>query len=129
MGQSIVGQCGKDKKTITLTDLPPNYITTISELIEVAPRAIVVVPVLSRERVLAVLEIASFAPLTDQQNALLHEVVTIAALNLEVLLRNLKTRELLNQARTTEDPTRPILDSSPEGSFTDITLRTKVTPR
>ena len=54
------------------------------------------------ERVLAVLEIASFAPLTDQQNALLAEVANIAALALEVLLRNVKTRELLDQVRAAE---------------------------
>jgi HAMP domain-containing protein len=120
MGQGIVGQCGKEKKTITLTDIPPNYINTISELIEVAPRAIVVVPVLSRERVLGVMEIASFAPLTDQQNALLEEVVNTAALNLEVLLRNLKTRELLDQARTTEERTRPILEPTPEGATSTV---------
>ena len=60
---------------------------------------------------------------------MLQEVVNIAALNLEVLLRNLKTRELLDQARTTEERTRPIPESTAEGSFTDITLRTKATPR
>jgi PAS domain S-box-containing protein len=49
-----------------------------------------------------VLEIASFAPLTDQQNALLAEVANIAALALEVLLRNVKTRELLDQVRAAE---------------------------
>jgi hypothetical protein len=49
-----------------------------------------------------VLEIASFAPLTEQQNALLQEVANIAALALEVLLRNVKTRDLLDQVRTTE---------------------------
>ena len=102
MGQGIVGQCAKEKKTITLTDLPPNYINTISEFIQTSPQAIVVLPLLSRERVLAVLEIASFAPLTDQQNALLGEVANIAALALEVLLRNVKTRELLDQVRTAE---------------------------
>jgi len=102
LGQGIVGQCGKEKKTIILTDLPPNYINSISELIQAPPKAIVVLPLLSRERVLAVLEIASFAPLTDQQNALLAEVANIAALALDVLLRNVKTRELLDQVRAAE---------------------------
>jgi hypothetical protein len=66
------------------------------------------------------MEIASFAPLTDQQNALLEEVVNTAALNLEVLLRNLKTRELLDQARTTEERTRPILEPTPEGATSTV---------
>jgi hypothetical protein len=94
IGQGIIGQCGKEKQAITLTDIPPNYVGPISELTQVSPRATVVVPVLSQERVLAVVEIACFAPLTAQQNAWLHEVISIATLPLEVRRRNLKTREL-----------------------------------
>ena len=92
MGMGIVGQCGQEKKTITLTEIPPNYINSISELIQAPARALILVPILSREGVLGVLEIASSAPLTDPQNALLHEVVNMAALNLEVLLRHLQIR-------------------------------------
>src|SRR5262249_39831798 len=40
-----------------------------------------------------------------------------AALQLEVLLRNLRTRELLEQVRTTEERTRLILDSDAEGIY------------
>ena len=66
------------------------------------------------------LEIASFAALTDQQNALLAEVANIAALALEVLLRNVKTRELLDQVRAAEEPTRLILESSAEGTTSKV---------
>ena len=97
VGKGLVGQCGKERKTITLADIPANYIKIVSGVGEAPPRAITLVPVMSRESVLAVLEIASFLPLTDQQNALLHEAANITALALEVLLRNLKTRELLDQ--------------------------------
>ena len=101
MGKGLVGQCGKEKKTITLTDSPRDYKIT-SGLGEAPPRVIVLVPILMREKVLGVLEVASFLPLTDQHNAMLQEVANIAALALEVLLRNLNTRKLLDQIRAAE---------------------------
>jgi PAS domain S-box-containing protein len=102
VGESLVGQCAKEQKTITLTDIPANYIRIVSGVGEAPPRAIVLVPFMSRGSVAAILEIASFLPLTDQESALVHEAANIATLALEVLLRNLKTRELLDQVNAAE---------------------------
>src|SRR5262249_17274996 len=52
-----------------------------------------------------------------QQRALLDEAAAMLALKLEVLQRNLRTRELLDQVRTTEERTRLILDSAGEGIY------------
>src|SRR5207244_1833422 len=52
-----------------------------------------------------------------QQCALLEESANMVALKLEVLLRNLRTRELLEQVRTSEERTRLILESTTEGIF------------
>jgi PAS domain S-box-containing protein len=80
-----------------------------------------VVPLLAQERVLGVVEVALFGSLTDQQRALLNECAVMATLKLEVLQRNLRTRELLEQVRSSEERTRLILESSAEGIFgTDI---------
>jgi signal transduction histidine kinase/CheY-like chemotaxis protein/HPt (histidine-containing phosphotransfer) domain-containing protein len=53
------------------------------------------VPIVTHDRVLAIVEIASFAALTEQQRTLLEEAAGMVALNLEILQRNLRTRELL----------------------------------
>ena len=45
--------------------------------------------------ILAVVEVATFADLLEQQLALLHDVAAMAAMKLEVLQRNLRTKELL----------------------------------
>ncbi|HSU56671.1 MAG TPA: GAF domain-containing protein, partial [Candidatus Dormibacteraeota bacterium] len=105
MGKGMVGQCGKERRPIILTDVPADYIKIVSGIGEATPRIIVLVPLLSREQLLGVLELASFTPLTDATNALLNEVANIAAINLQLLLRNLKTREMLAQARNTEPRT------------------------
>ncbi|MFM2092883.1 MAG: hypothetical protein RIS70_7, partial [Planctomycetota bacterium] len=49
----------------------------------------------SQDQVLAVVEVATFAELLEQQLALLHDVAAMAAMKLEVLQRNLRTKELL----------------------------------
>src|SRR5262249_26866226 len=97
LGEGIVGQCAAERKAITLRDVPPEYIRIASGLGESPPRIIVAVPLLSLERVLGVIEVASFSPLTELQRATLDEVARAAALNLEILLRNMKTRELLER--------------------------------
>src|SRR5208282_493369 len=48
---------------------------------------------------------------------LLEELLPVAGMNLEILQRNLRTRELLEQVKTTEERTRLILESSAEGIF------------
>ena len=98
-GQGILGQCAAEQRRITLRDLPNEYVTITSGVGEAAPRVLVATPLVSRDRVLAVLEIASFRSPTDAQTALLDEVAAAAALNFEILLRNLRTRELLEQTQ------------------------------
>ena len=105
MGKGLVGQCGKERKPMILTDVPSDYIKITSTVGEASPRVLILIPLMSREQILGVLELASFTPLTDWSKALLNEVANTAALNLDVLLRNLKTRELLDQLRTTQSRT------------------------
>jgi len=130
-GESIVGQCARERQAITLLDIPPDYITIASGVGEAPPRVIVAVPLTSLERVHAVLELALFHGLSPLQQTLLTEVAAVAAMNLEILLRNLKTRELLDRTReqaaelqsqqdslrAAEERTRLLLDSAAEGIF------------
>jgi GAF domain-containing protein len=89
-----------ERKVIVLSDLPAEYIRISSGLGEAPPRFLAAVPITMQNRVLAVVEIASFTALTDQQRALLDEAAGMVALKLEVLQRNLRTRELLEQTQT-----------------------------
>ena len=116
-GESIVGQAAVEKKVIVLTDLPADYVRIASGLGDAPPTVLAAVPIATQERVLAVVEIASFATLTEQQRGLLDEVAAMVALKLEILQRNQRTRELLERVKTTEERTRLILDSTDEGIF------------
>jgi two-component system sensor histidine kinase/response regulator len=102
-GEGTGGQAAVERSLIVLADLPPEYVSIGSGLGEAAPRALVAIPIKTQDRVLAIVEIASFTPLVNEQRAFLGETADIVALHLEVLLRNLNTRALLMQVRTSEE--------------------------
>jgi signal transduction histidine kinase/DNA-binding response OmpR family regulator/HPt (histidine-containing phosphotransfer) domain-containing protein len=98
-GEGMSGQAAIERKVLLLSDIPENYIQIRSGLGSSPARALAVVPIQTHDRVLAVVEVASFSALTEQQRALLDEASGMVALKLDVLLRNLRTRELLEQTR------------------------------
>ncbi len=98
-GEGLAGQAAIERKVITLSDIPAGYVRIGSGLGEASPRFLADVPIAAQDRVLAIVEIASFSAWTDQQRTLLDEAAGMVALKLEVLQRNLRTRELLEQTR------------------------------
>jgi two-component system sensor histidine kinase/response regulator len=116
-GEGILGQAVRERESLCLTELPADYIRIGSGLGEAPPRVLTALPLTVADTVLAVVEIAAFAAPTRQQCALLEESASMVALKLEVLLRNLRTRELLEQVRTSEERTRLLLESTTEGIY------------
>ena len=102
-GEGIGGQAAVERKVIVLSDVPQDYVQIASGLGKAPPRVLAAVPIATQDRVLAVIEIASFSTLTDQHRSLLDEAAGMVALRLDVLLRNLRTRELLDQTRKQAD--------------------------
>lgn len=98
-GEGLVGQAALERNTIVLTEVPEDYTRIVSGLGEAPPRNVLVAPVLSKEKVLAVVEIGSFLPFTAEQMALIDEVLPIVALNLEILERNNRTLLLLEKTQ------------------------------
>jgi signal transduction histidine kinase/DNA-binding response OmpR family regulator len=96
-GDGLSGQAAVERKVLVLSNIPDNYICIRSGLGASSARILVVVPIQTHDRVLAVVEVASFSELTEQQRALLDEASGMVALKLDVLQRNLRTRELLEQ--------------------------------
>jgi len=107
-GEGIAGQAAAERKPIYLSYLRDYYVRIGSTLGQSRPRSLTAVPVLTPESVLAVFEIASFTAPTDEQKTLLQEVAEMAAIKLDALQRNLRTRELLEQVRASEGELRHI---------------------
>ncbi len=94
LGEGLVGQCAMEKAPIMLT-APKNYIRINSGLGEGPPACIIVQPIIHNDRVLGVLEVASFQQFTAREIAVLDALQPVLSTSMEILDRNLKTRELL----------------------------------
>src|SRR6185295_16304664 len=121
-GEGIAGQAVAEKKLLVISDVPAGYVKVGSALGEAAPRTLAAVPLITQDKAIAVLEIAGFAPLTREQRELLQETAAMAALKLDVLQRNLRTRELLEQVKLNEQRVREaeqffrsVLEQAPDG--------------
>ena len=117
-GEGLVGECARKGATVRLDGLPPAYLRISSGLGGAAPTDVTAWPVSSRDAVLAVLELAAFRPLSPREAALLGELLPVVASSLEILSRNLRTRELLErtqeQARELERQTIALSESQEE---------------
>jgi len=118
LGEGLVGQCARERKPVSLAELPPDYLRIASGLGAGAPVSTVARPLVSRDALLGVLEIASFRAARPNELALLAEVLPLMGLDLEILLRNLRTQELLaqtqEQARQLEEQTEELTQSQQE---------------
>ena len=131
LGEGLVGQCARDGRPVTLTNLPPDYLRIASGVGAAAPVQVLASPLLSKDTLLGVIETATFHPLDSRESALLVELMPLVAMSLEVLQRSLRTQELLGQTQEqarqlgeqtdqlhiSEQRTRLILDSTDEGMY------------
>ena len=83
-----------EKAPITLS-APKDYIRINSGLGEGPPACVAVLPIVRNEQVLGVLEMASFQTFTEREQTLLDALLPSIATSMEILDRNLRTKELL----------------------------------
>ena len=65
----------------------------------VTPACVLFLPVINHDVVLAILELAPSAPLSERQQALLDAILPTVALNTKILLSTLETKKLLEQTQ------------------------------
>lgn len=99
LGQGLVGQCALERQSITLNEPPPDYVRINSGLGDGVPRCILLLPVMQREEVLGIVEIAGFHTFTSRETALLDALLPLLAMNLEILQRKMRTQRLLEQTQ------------------------------
>ncbi|MBF0416776.1 MAG: response regulator [Magnetococcales bacterium] len=95
IGQGLVGQCALEHLPILITEPPEDYIRIGSSLGDAAPRAIMVLPILSKHRLLGVIELASLQGFGLKEQELLDSLIPLLAMSMEILERNSKTEQLL----------------------------------
>lgn len=100
IGEGLVGQCAKEKKSILLTQAPVNYIQINSGLGEAEPLNILVIPMLFEKNVIGVIELASFQEFTPLNKTMLEQVANNTAVIINNIFSQQKTKQLLGETQS-----------------------------
>jgi len=76
-GEGLIGQAAASGKTLYVDDIPEGYIKIISGLGSASPKFILIVPVKQLEKVIGVIEIASFTAVTTDQRKYVEEAAQL----------------------------------------------------
>jgi two-component system chemotaxis sensor kinase CheA len=101
--EGIVGQCLESGEILKIKQLPNNYLTVHSALGEAKPAELNVFPIKSGTDVIAVLELASFLPLSDKETALLNSLLEPLGTIINKVQAISRTQVLLKQAKVQEE--------------------------
>ncbi|MGW2145661.1 HAMP domain-containing protein [Nonomuraea bangladeshensis] len=99
IGEGIVGQAAAEGRHIVLDDVPPQFITIDSGLSQSTPAQIVVLPILFENRVLGVLELASFTPFGEVHLDFLRQLVETIGVTMNTIIANSRTEDLLTESQ------------------------------
>ncbi|GAA2889452.1 HAMP domain-containing protein [Nonomuraea rubra] len=99
IGEALVGQAARSRRTIAMTDLPPGYITISSGLGSADPTSVIVLPIVVEEQVLGVIELASVQAFTPVHRAFLDQLMETIGVNLNTIVANARTDELLKESQ------------------------------
>lgn len=99
IGDGLLGQCARERRSLTFSEVPAGFWTLESGLGQALPRALLLLPIMRNELLIGVLELASMEPDGDRIEAMLEGLLPVLATNLEVLLAERRLERLLAEAR------------------------------
>ncbi|WP_078894210.1 HAMP domain-containing protein [Streptomyces sp. CT34] len=98
-GETLIGTAAEEGRTILVENVPSGYLKIASGLGEAPPANIIVLPVLFEDKVLGVIELASFQPFTQIQKDFLSQIAEMIATSVNTISVNTKTEVLLKQSQ------------------------------
>ncbi|SMC66932.1 HAMP domain-containing protein [Kibdelosporangium aridum] len=99
LGQGLVGQAARVRRTIEVDDMPPDYITVSSGLGETRPTNVIVLPIVVEEQILGVIELASVHRFTQIHRDFLEQLMETVGVNVNTIIANSRTDELLGESQ------------------------------
>ncbi len=122
VGEGLVGQAALERRALEFSPQDGAALRISGGVGDVTAGQLLYLPVLHHDVLVGVLELALLSPISERQRALLDGLLPSVAMNAEILVANLKTRELLEQTRAqgeavaaAEERSRLILASVAEG--------------
>ncbi|WP_425471677.1 HAMP domain-containing protein [Streptomyces cadmiisoli] len=95
----LVRQAAREKKRILVEEAPPDYIKINSGLGEAAPSTIVIIPILFEDKLLGVIELASFSRFSDVHLAFFDQFVNTIGVAINTIIANSRTESLLGESQ------------------------------
>ncbi|MDX2546209.1 HAMP domain-containing protein [Streptomyces sp. WI04-05B] len=99
VGRSLVGQAARNRRPISVEELPPGYVTISSGLGHAVPSALVVLPIVVEDQVLGVIELGSVSAFTQIHQDFLAQLMPTIGVNLNTIVANARTDELLGESQ------------------------------
>ena len=99
LGQSLIGQVARSKRSIVVANLPEGYVKISSGLGEAPPANLAVLPILFEDQVLGVIELASFMSFTQVQTDFLEQLTETLGVNFNTIIANARTDALLKESQ------------------------------
>ncbi|TAG53747.1 MAG: GAF domain-containing protein [Cytophagales bacterium] len=100
VGEGLVGQCFIESEPIYLTDIPKNYISITSGLGQSTPTSLLLVPIMDNNKVIGVIELASFQLIYDFQIDFVKKVAENFASVILNISKNEQTKNLLKESNS-----------------------------
>ncbi|MET7453265.1 HAMP domain-containing protein [Streptomyces sp. NPDC005574] len=95
----LVRQAAREKKRILVEEAPPGYIKINSGLGEAAPSSVVIIPILFEDKLLGVIELASFSRFSDVHLAFFDQFVNTIGVAINTIIANSRTESLLGESQ------------------------------
>jgi signal transduction histidine kinase/HAMP domain-containing protein/CheY-like chemotaxis protein len=99
LGQSLIGQVARSKRSIIVANLPEGYVKISSGLGEAPPANLAVLPILFEDQVLGVIELASFTSFSPVQTDFLEQLTETLGVNFNTIIANARTDTLLEESQ------------------------------
>ncbi|MFD9065474.1 HAMP domain-containing protein [Kitasatospora purpeofusca] len=99
LGESLVGQSARSRRTIAVDQLPPGYLSATSGLGRTDALALMVLPIIVEDQVLGVIELAAVQPFTPVHRDFLGQLMETIGVNVNTIVANARTDELLGESQ------------------------------
>jgi CheY-like chemotaxis protein len=99
LGEELIGQAALEKKMISLTNIPPDYLQIGSALGESVPHNVVALPLVHNNQLVGAVEFATFKPFSDTELEFLNQAMEGIAIGLGVAHSRQRIDELLEQTQ------------------------------
>lgn len=100
IGEGLVGQVAQEQELVLITDVPEGYINIGSGLGRAKPRSILLLPLISNQTFMGVIELASFRVFAQHELEFMIKLAENIASTLSNLKTSTQTRNLLDKANT-----------------------------